>query len=87
MCYIVAGVNLFLLSRVMSSRLSRETYNGRLLSTEAETLARVAADMTIRAAEYVGQSCLLNTTLLPSLVICLASIVACIPLLWLVTSP
>jgi hypothetical protein len=87
MCYIVAGVNLFLLSRVMSSRLSRETYNGRLLSMEAETLARVVADMTITTAEYVGQSCLLNTTLLLSLVICLASIVTCIPLLWLVTSP
>lgn len=73
---VLEGVNLSLLSRVMSSRLSRGTYNGGLLSTEAGTLARVAADMTITAAGYLGQSRLLNATLLPSLVICLASIVA-----------
>jgi len=71
-----AGVNLSLLSRVMSSRLSRGTYNGGLLSTEAGTLARVAADMTITAAGNLGQSRLLNATLLPSLVICVSSIVA-----------
>ncbi|AQK73525.1 SPX domain-containing membrane protein [Zea mays] len=73
---VLEGVNLSLLSRVMSSRLSRGTYNGGLLSTEAGTLARVAADMTITAAGYLGQGRLLNATLLPSLVICLASIVA-----------
>ncbi|EES07458.1 hypothetical protein BDA96_04G301200 [Sorghum bicolor] len=73
---VLEGVNLSLLSRVMSSRLSRGTYNGGLLSTEAGTLARVAADMTITAAGNLGQSRLLNATLLPSLVICLASIVA-----------
>ncbi|KAG8044246.1 hypothetical protein GUJ93_ZPchr0136g33678 [Zizania palustris] len=73
---VLEGVNLSLLSRVMSSRLSRGTYNGGLLSTEAGTLARVAADMTITAAGYLGQSSLLNVTLLPSLLICVASIVA-----------
>ncbi|VAI48054.1 unnamed protein product [Triticum turgidum subsp. durum] len=73
---VLEGVNLSLLSRVMSSRLSRGTYNGGLLSTEAGTLARVAADMTITAAGYLGQSQLLNATLLPSLVICVASIAA-----------
>ncbi|KAL6633780.1 hypothetical protein ACP70R_026451 [Stipagrostis hirtigluma subsp. patula] len=73
---VLEGVNLSLLSRVMSSRLSRGTYNGGLLSTEAGTLARVTADMTITAAGYLGQSRLLNVTLLPSLVICVASIVA-----------
>lgn len=73
---VLEGVNLSLLSRVMSSRLSRGTYNGGLLSTEAGTLARVAADMTITAAGYLGQGRLLNATLLPSLVICLGSIVA-----------
>ncbi|KAG8059885.1 hypothetical protein GUJ93_ZPchr0002g23011 [Zizania palustris] len=73
---VLEGVNLSLLSRVMSSRLSRGTYNGGLLSTEAGTLARVAADMTITAAGYLGQSSLLNATLLPSLLICVASIVA-----------
>ncbi|CAN6274939.1 unnamed protein product [Urochloa humidicola] len=73
---VLEGVNLSLLSRVMSSRLSRGTYNGGLLSTEAGTLARVAADMTITAAGYLGQNRLLNATLVPSLVICVASIVA-----------
>ncbi|KAG6399263.1 hypothetical protein SASPL_140739 [Salvia splendens] len=73
---VLEGVNLSLLSRVMSSRLSRGTYNGGLLSTEAGTLARVVADATITLAGFVGESKLLNITLLPSLVICIASIVA-----------
>ncbi|KAL2238167.1 SPX domain-containing membrane protein At4g22990 isoform X1 [Sesamum indicum] len=73
---VLEGVNLSLLSRVMSSRLSRGTYNGGLLSTEAGTLARVIADATITLAGYLGQSRLLNITLIPSLVICIASIVA-----------
>ena len=71
-----AGVNLSLLSRVMSSRLSRGTYNGGLLSTEAGTLARVIADATITAAGYLGTDLLLNVTLLPPLVICIVSITA-----------
>lgn len=70
------GVNLSLLSRVMSSRLSRGTYNGGLLSTEAGTIARVITDVTITLAGYLGQSRLLNATLLPSLLICIASIFA-----------
>lgn len=74
--YFCAGVNLSLLSRVMSSRLSRGTYNGGLLSTEAGTIARVIADATITLAGYLGQSTLLNVTLLPSLFICVASIIA-----------
>ncbi|KAL7111604.1 hypothetical protein ACP275_05G100000 [Erythranthe tilingii] len=73
---VLEGVNLSLLSRVMSSRLSRGTYNGGLLSTEAGTLARVVADATITLAGFLGQSQLLNITLLPSLVICIGSIVA-----------
>ncbi|GMJ06180.1 hypothetical protein like AT4G22990 [Hibiscus trionum] len=73
---VLEGVNLSLLSRVMSSRLSRGTYNGGLLSTEAGTIARVIADATITIAGFFGQSQLLNTTLLPSLVICVVSIVA-----------
>lgn len=71
-----AGVNLSLLSRVMSSRLARGTYNGGLLSTEAGTIARVVADGTITLAGYLGEGKLLNATLLPSLFICVASIVA-----------
>ncbi|KAK9927344.1 hypothetical protein M0R45_024531 [Rubus argutus] len=73
---VLEGVNLSLLSRVMSSRLSRGTYNGGLLSTEAGTLARVIADGTITLAGYLGDSKLLNVTLLPSLVICISSIAA-----------
>ncbi|KAM7256747.1 hypothetical protein ACFE04_012488 [Oxalis oulophora] len=73
---VLEGVNLSLLSRVMSSRLSRGTYNGGLLSTEAGTLARVVADGTITLAGYLGESKLLNVTLLPSLFICIVSIVA-----------
>ncbi|KAI3727571.1 hypothetical protein L6452_16187 [Arctium lappa] len=73
---VLEGVNLSLLSRVMSSRLSRGTFNGGLLSTEAGTIARVIADATITLAGYLGENKLLNVTLLPSLVICIMSIVA-----------
>ncbi|XP_047177649.1 SPX domain-containing membrane protein At4g11810-like [Vigna umbellata] len=73
---VLEGVNLSLLSRVMSSRLSRGTYNGGLLSTEAGTLARVIADGTITLAGYVGVSRLLNITLIPSFLICAISIIA-----------
>ncbi|KAH0644132.1 hypothetical protein KY284_032016 [Solanum tuberosum] len=73
---VLEGVNLSLLSRVMSSRLSRGTYNGGLLSTEAGTIARVIADATITLAGYLGESVLLNITLLPSLFICIVSILA-----------
>ncbi|KAK4802168.1 hypothetical protein SAY86_000371 [Trapa natans] len=75
---VLEGVNLSLLSRVMSSRLSRGTYNGGLLSTEAGTIARVIADATITLAGYLGDKLLLNVTLLPSLVICMGSIIATI---------
>ncbi|XXG43204.1 hypothetical protein AAC387_Pa01g3295 [Persea americana] len=73
---VLEGVNLSLLSRVMSSRLARGTYNGGLLSTEAGTLARVVADGTITLAGYLGEDKLLNVTLIPSLLICIASIAA-----------
>ncbi|CAL0304676.1 unnamed protein product [Lupinus luteus] len=73
---VLEGVNLSLLSRVMSSRLSSGTFNGGLLSTEAGTLARVVADGTITISGYFSESTLLNTTLLPALVICVSSIIA-----------
>ncbi|WZZ51561.1 hypothetical protein YC2023_051668 [Brassica napus] len=60
------SVNLLLLSRVMSWRLSKGTYNRGLLSTEAGTLARVVADATITLGGYLGRNHLLNATLLPS---------------------
>lgn len=71
-----AGVNLSLLSKVMSSRLARGTFNGGLLSTEAGTLARVVADVSITLAGYLGSQWLLNATLLPTLVVGLVSIAA-----------
>ncbi|XP_074317276.1 SPX domain-containing membrane protein At4g22990-like [Silene latifolia] len=73
---VLEGVNLSLLSRVMSSRLSRGTYNGGLLSTEAGTLARVVADATITLIGLMGERNLLNLTLIPSLLICVGSIIA-----------
>nr|VDC71543.1 unnamed protein product [Brassica rapa] len=73
---VLEGVNLSLLSRVMSSRLSRGTFNGGLLSTEAGTLARVIADGTITVSGFLPERWLLNVTLLPSLLICLSSIIA-----------
>lgn len=73
---VLEGVNLSLLSRVMSSRLSRGTYNGGLLSTEAGTLARVVADAAITLVGLLGESHLLNITLIPSLVICIVSLIA-----------
>ncbi|KAF0898463.1 hypothetical protein E2562_007297 [Oryza meyeriana var. granulata] len=73
---VLEGVNLSLLSQVMSSRLSRGTYNGGLLSTEAGTVARVVADGTITAAGYLGEGRMLNATLLPALLVCVASIAA-----------
>ncbi|XP_020600281.1 SPX domain-containing membrane protein OsI_17046-like [Phalaenopsis equestris] len=73
---VLEGVNLSLMSRVMPSRLSRGTYNGGLLSTQAGTLARVVADATITLAGYLREDLLLNVTLAPSLLICIASIAA-----------
>ncbi|XP_022159275.1 SPX domain-containing membrane protein At4g22990-like [Momordica charantia] len=73
---VLEGVNLSLLSRVMSSRLSSGTFNGGLLSTEAGTLARVIADGTITLSGYFSDSKLLNATLLPSLFICINAIIA-----------
>lgn len=68
-------MNLSLLSKVMSSRLARGTYNGGLLSTEAGTLARVVADGTITLVGYLGESRLLNVTMVPNLLIGLLAIV------------
>ncbi|CAI0425221.1 unnamed protein product [Linum tenue] len=73
---VLEGVNLSLLSRVMSSRLSKGTFNSGLLSTEAGTIARVIADGTITLSGYLGEQMLLNITLVPSLCICVSAIVA-----------
>nr|XP_024377632.1 SPX domain-containing membrane protein At4g11810-like isoform X3 [Physcomitrium patens] len=73
---VLEGVNLSLLSKVMSSRLSRGTYNGGLLSTEAGTLARVVADCAITLTGYLGQDVLLNATMFPTLIICIFAVVS-----------
>lgn len=73
---ILEGVNLSLLSKVMSSRLARGTYNGGLLSTEAGTLARVLADLSITCVGYLGTKHLLDITLLPALFFGIISIAA-----------
>jgi hypothetical protein len=72
---VLEGVNLSLLSKVMSSKLSRGTYNGGLLSTEAGTLARVVSDCTITLAGYLGTGMLLNATLAPTLLIGILGVV------------
>lgn len=73
---VLEGVNLSLLSKVMSARLAQGTYNNGLLSTEAGTLARVVADGTITLAGYLGTSLLLNVTLAPTLLIGIVSLIA-----------
>lgn len=73
---VLEGVNLSLLSKVMSARLARGTYNNGLLSTEAGTLARVIADGAITLAGYFGASLLLNVTLAPTLFLGVVSLIA-----------
>uniref|UniRef100_A0A0D6QSK8 SPX domain-containing protein n=1 Tax=Araucaria cunninghamii TaxID=56994 RepID=A0A0D6QSK8_ARACU len=73
---ILEGVNLSLLSKVMSSRLARGTYNGGLLSTEAGTLGRVLADLTITCVGYFGTEILLDASLIPTIFIGTVSLAA-----------
>ncbi|KAL3696413.1 hypothetical protein R1sor_010489 [Riccia sorocarpa] len=73
---VLEGVNLALLSKVMSARLARGTFNGGLLSTEAGTLARVVADVSITLAGYLGTGRLLNVTMLPTVFIGVVSVIA-----------
>ncbi|GAQ85466.1 major facilitator superfamily protein [Klebsormidium nitens] len=63
------GVNMALLSKTMSPRLSKGTYNCGLLSTEAGTLARAISDIMITAMGGFGQKYILNLTMLPTLVV------------------
>jgi hypothetical protein len=62
-----AGVNMSLLSKVMSPRLSRGVFNCGLLSTEAGTLARALADGLISVVGRGGKANLLNFTMIPTL--------------------
>jgi hypothetical protein len=63
---ICAGVNMSLLSKVMSPRLSRGVFNCGLLSTEAGTLARALADGLITVAGKEGVHNLINLTMIPT---------------------
>ncbi|CAK9219541.1 unnamed protein product [Sphagnum troendelagicum] len=64
---VLEGVNMSLLSKVMSPRLSRGVFNCGLLSTEAGTLARALADGLISVVGRGGQANLLNFTMIPTL--------------------
>lgn len=66
-CCDCAGVNMSLLSKVMSPRLSRGVFNCGLLSTEAGTLARALADGLITIAGKGGVQHLANFTMIPTL--------------------
>lgn len=70
----VAGVSLSLLSRIMSPRLSRGTFNCGLLSTEAGTFARVVGDGLISLTGYLGTGFVLNLTMLPVLITVLVAL-------------
>lgn len=64
---VTEGVNMALLSKVMSPALARGTFNCGLLSTEAGTLARVVGDGLISLTGYLGTSYILNLTMVPVL--------------------
>jgi MFS family permease len=64
---VLEGVNMSLLSKVMSPRLSMGVFNCGLLSTEAGTLARALADGLISVVGRGGQANLLNFTMIPTL--------------------
>lgn len=69
LCCACAGVNMSLLSKVMSPRLSRGVFNCGLLSTEAGTLARALADGLITMAGKGGVQHLANLTMIPALLL------------------
>lgn len=66
---VLEGVNMSLLAKVMSPRLSRGVFNCGLLSTEAGTLARALADGMITVAGKAGMENLLNFSMFPTLFI------------------
>ncbi|XP_024536249.1 SPX domain-containing membrane protein At4g22990 [Selaginella moellendorffii] len=71
---VLEGVNMSLLSKVMPSRLSRGVFNCGFLSTEAGTLARALSDGLISLAGKAGMEYLLIVTMIPTLVLVLATI-------------
>ncbi|KAJ7550770.1 hypothetical protein O6H91_07G117600 [Diphasiastrum complanatum] len=71
---VLEGVNMSLLSKVMSSRLSRGVFNCGFLSTEAGTLARAMADGLITLTGKAGVAYLLNLTMIPTLALVISTI-------------
>eukprot|EP00271_Cylindrocystis_brebissonii_P004880 TRINITY_DN16802_c0_g1_i1.p1 TRINITY_DN16802_c0_g1~~TRINITY_DN16802_c0_g1_i1.p1 ORF type:complete len:740 (+),score=168.01 TRINITY_DN16802_c0_g1_i1:199-2418(+) len=72
---VTEGVNMSLLSRVMSPALARGTFNCGLLSTEAGTFARVVGDGLITLiGGSLGTAYVLNWTMLPVLVTVIVSV-------------
>eukprot|EP00850_Spirogloea_muscicola_P014916 SM000110S18923 [mRNA] locus=s110:283319:287945:+ [translate_table: standard] len=68
-------VSMSLLSKVMSPKLARGTFNCGFLSTEAGTIARVIADGLISVCGYAGLSQLLNLTMLPTLAVAIIALI------------
>lgn len=66
---VLEGVNMSLLSKAMSPRLSRGVFNCGLLSTEAGTLARALADGMITVVGRLGMENIVNYTMLPTFLI------------------
>lgn len=71
---VIEGVNMALLSKVMSPKLASGTYNCGFLSTEAGTFARVVGDGLISAAGLIGSGYLLNVSQLPVLIVTISAL-------------
>lgn len=72
---ILEGVDMSLLAKMMSPRLSKGLFNCGFLSTEAGTIARALADGLITLVGRGGMGNLLNFTMLPTLVIVLGTLI------------
>ncbi|GBG74106.1 hypothetical protein CBR_g17817 [Chara braunii] len=75
-CQVLEGVNLSLMSKVMSDKLSRGTFNCGLLSTQAGTSARVVSDLLISflGSQELGMTSLMNSTMLITFILMLLGI-------------
>eukprot|EP00250_Pteridium_aquilinum_P003852 c14127_g1_i1 orf=404-2500(+) len=71
---ILEGVDMSLLAKMMSPRLSKGLFNCGFLSTEAGTIARALADGLITLVGKVGMRYLLNFTMIPTFVIVLGTL-------------
>lgn len=71
---ILEGVDMSLLAKMMSPRLSKGLFNCGFLSTEAGTIARALADGLITLVGRGGMGILLDFTMLPTLVIVLGTL-------------